>query len=348
MKRTQGNWNKDERGLFFNAASIRYVEDELMKLTQGNWDPNLRSMFFNAAMKNLTEDLGKGDSRTYEYGLREGMNNLFAINDFAQPGNSIRREGKEWQAFLASIESGCPTFLDSGVFWLTNQHKKTHGTTMDEALALAPEEIDNFDWLFDVYVEVVKEVGDQLWGYNELDQGGKENKIRTRARLEGMGLRPIPVYHPLNDGWDYFDELAKEYDRICFGNLVQAPPPVRKRLLATAFERHAEYPDLFIHFLGITPNEIQMALPFDSCDSSAWIAIRKFAHSVRFQASGQKRWIIPREWLPPLPWTWVERGPTNALMLSESYARQRAMRHWNQTVIDNITGTRYPTGVADK
>ena len=56
----------------------------------------------------------------------------------------------------------------------------------------------------------------------EVDQGGRENKIKTRARLEKMGLRPIPVYHPLNDGWDYFDYLAENYDRICMGNVVNA------------------------------------------------------------------------------------------------------------------------------
>ena len=62
--------------------------------------------------------------------------------------------------------------------------------------------------------------------------------------LEQMGLRPIPVYHPFNDGWDYFDYLAERYDRICFGNVVQADRETRKRLVATAWERHRKYPHL--------------------------------------------------------------------------------------------------------
>ncbi len=342
MIRTQGNWDPTKRGLFFNAGIHRNITEEtdLMKETQGNWDPKKRSIFFNAGMKGMSQDEDPRES----YGCRPGMNNLFAINDFAQPGQEIRREGREWQSFMASIESGRPTFLDSGIFYLTNQHKRKHNTTMDEALSLAPEEIDNFDWLFEVYVDVIKEVGDDIWGYNELDQGGKANKIRTRARLEALGLRPITVSHPLNDGWDYFDDLAREYDRICFGNVVQANTHVRKRLLATAFERHAEYPDLFIHFLGLTPNELQMTLPYDSADSSGWLAVMKFSHSVRFQAAGAKRWQIPKEWLPPLPWTWVERIPLTRMMLAESFARQRGIQHWNQTMIDNITGSRYITG----
>ena len=154
---------------------------------------------------------------------------------------------------------------------------------------MAPEEIDHFEWLYDIYVEVCTELGDQLWGYSELDQGGRENKVRTRHQLEGLGLKPIPVYHPLNDGWSYFDDLAQEYDRICYGNLVQANGYIRKRLLATAYERHIAYPDLFIHFLGLTPNELQMSLPFDSADSSAWTApFRWNRRSPRFGASGRR------------------------------------------------------------
>jgi hypothetical protein len=52
--------------------------------------------------------------------------------------------------------------------------------------------------------------------------------------LEQMGLRPIPVYHPFNDGWHYFDYLAERYDLVCFDNVVQADRETRKRLVATA------------------------------------------------------------------------------------------------------------------
>ena len=63
------------------------------------------------------------------------------------------------------------------------------------------------------------------------------------GQAESLGLKPIPVYHPLLDGWDYFDELAAQYDRICFGNIVQAPAATRIRLLHTLWERHRRYPD---------------------------------------------------------------------------------------------------------
>lgn len=169
-------------------------------------------------------------------------------------------------------DGGANVFIDSGIFSLTQEHKKAHGISMDEALGLAPEKIDGFQKLFDRYINIVELFRDRCWGYIELDQGGMHNKIKTRAKLEGMGLRPIPVYHPFNDGWDYFDYLAENYDRICFGNIVQANQSTRDRLIATAWERKRKHPKLWIHLLGYTPNQNLYSYPINSGDSSAWIS----------------------------------------------------------------------------
>ena len=174
--------------------------------------------------------------------------------------------------FELMLDLGKKVLLDSGIFNLTNQHARAHNCTMDEALAIPPQGIDGFQKLYDRYVELVKRYEKRLWGYIELDQGGRACKIETRKGLEKIGLRPMPVYHPLNDGWDYFDELAKRYDRICFGNIVQAERAVRKRLLATLWQRHRAYPGLWVHALGLTPNEMLLAFPMESCDSSTWLS----------------------------------------------------------------------------
>ena len=181
----------------------------------------------------------------------------------------------------------CPTMLDSGVFNLTQVHAERHKISMDQALQIAPEEIDNFEPLFDRYCRITKQFGKKLWGYVEIDQGGRENKIKIRARLEKQGIVPIPVYHPLNDGWDYFDYLAQQYDRICFGNVVQANAEVRQRLIATAWERRRKYPHLWIHALGLTASELTVAYPINSCDSSTW--------------SGSVRWGRQRSFVSTSP-----------------------------------------------
>ncbi len=189
-------------------------------------------------------------------------NLLIAINELSSSSDLL-----EFKAALTTNN----VFIDSGIFHLTMEHARRHAVSMDAALSLAPDEIDGFDDLLEKYVELIRTHGESSWGYIELDQGGRENKIRTRARLEKLGLRPIPVYHPLNDGWDYFDYLAQRYDRICFGNVVQANQETRLRLIATAWERHRQYPNLWIHLLGFTPNEWLNALPINSGDSSTWL-----------------------------------------------------------------------------
>lgn len=188
---------------------------------------------------------------------------LVAVNDLYGEGGD--------RVLESLLDRGHTVLLDSGIFNLTNEHMGATGVTMDEALRLAPDEITGFDRLFDRYVEIATKYGDRLWGYIELDQGGAENKRRTRARLESLGLTPMPVYHPLVDGWDYFDELARGYDRMCMGNVVQASQHVRERLVHTLWERHRAYPDLWVHVLGLTVNEWCAPCPPDSCDSSTWV-----------------------------------------------------------------------------
>lgn len=315
-----------------------------MKQTQGRWDPKSRGIYFTAGVGSLNHPTAFGEAVRF----KPMSPNLFAVNDFAAPGQKISRNGAAFVEFRMSIDNGCPTFLDSGIFFLTNEHKRAHGTTMDEALALAPEEIDNFEWLWDVYLELCSEFGDTLWGFNELDQGGMANKIRTRARIEAEGLRPIPVYHPLNDGWDYFDDLAQEYDRMCFGNVVQANRWVRKRLMVTLFERHRSYPDLFVHILGMTPNEIQAALPFDSADSSTWTRVFRYPQAMKFTSMAKA--ALPQNPASYIPWgtdtgerRYHYRMTAGDLSVIEATSLARSLRHWQDEIADTFALDQYPS-----
>lgn len=206
-------------------------------------------------------------------GTDQGMQTVGCVKHFLLAVNEVE-SAKALSDLDEILDSGTKIFLDSGIFNLTNTHMRAHGITMDQALALAPDEIDGFDRLWDHYCTVVTRFADRVWGFIELDQGGAENKRKTRARIEKeTGLVPIPVYHPLNDGWDYFDELASQYDRVCCGNVVQANSPTRKRLISTMYERQRkDHPKTWIHFLGYTPNQWVHSAPFyGSCDSSSWL-----------------------------------------------------------------------------
>ena len=223
-----------------------------MKYTAGQFNRNDWPVYFLA-----------GGPGTLESAAQSAGAMLIAVNELM---------GESGPGLLEQmLDSGQKVFLDSGVFSLASKTAKERGITHDEALSLPLDQLSGFNDLYNAYLQLTSAFGNRLWGYIELDLGGREQKRETRAKLEAAGLQPIPVYHPLNDGWDYFDELASEYDRICIGNIVQASGYVRHRLLATVFERQANYPDLWIHLLGYTPNEWLNACPIQSCDSSTWL-----------------------------------------------------------------------------
>jgi hypothetical protein len=251
------------------------VSNSITKTGGATFDPHEENVYF------LASGIGR-------LKIAEPVYNhlLIAVNEINSESEILQLEA--WAA------KGKKIFIDSGVYNLTQEHAKAHKVSMDVALSLAPEEIDGFDKLFERYTEIYKRLGSSCWGFIELDQGGRENKIKTRARLEGMGVKPIPVYHPFNDGWDYFDYLAERYDRICFGNVVQADRETRKRLVATAWERHRKYPKLWIHLLGLTPNQWLNAMPINSGDSSSWLSCVRWTGGYREKADGHPIGALPR------------------------------------------------------
>jgi hypothetical protein len=229
------------------------VELDMIKTAGKQFNPAERNLYFIAAGPVFLEEAVKVNKHM-----------LCAVNEL--------RSEQSIETCKRIMAAGVKLFIDSGVYALTNEHARANNCSMDMALGLAPDKIDGFQELYDRYVEVCSSIGEEAWGYIEIDQGGRANKIKTRAKLEKLGLRPVPVYHPINDGWDYFDYLAQRYDRICFGNIVQAEIAERVRLISTAFIRRQKYPHLWIHMLGITPNEILFSCPSHSCDSSDWLS----------------------------------------------------------------------------
>lgn len=297
------------------------------KATGGNFDPTDRLIYFVASHA----DVLRNASKCHNYVL-------IAVNELMSERYVEMME--KW------LDAGVRVFLDSGVFWLTNEHVRAHpGMRMDQALQLPPNEIDGFDVLFNRYVDLARRFGDRLWGYIELDQGGRENKVKTRTMLEDMGLAPIPVYHPFNDGWDYFDQLAETYDRVCFGNVVQASRDERKRLVATAWERHRKYPDLWIHLLGLTPNELLNAFPCDSADSSSWLTPIRWAMGGRETSALKSFSEMPREF------TYVlgsdadgDRGRNKAYAMAAMMGNfmQRNWRYHHERLHDYLGLETYP------
>lgn len=294
----------------------------------GTWDPTARPVYFFAGSVAEPFVLANLDHR------------LIAVNDLViDPDGSC-------QEIETMLEAGLHVLVDSGIFWLTNEHKRTHGLTMDDALALPPSEIDGFDDLFDDYVALLSRYGDDVWGYIELDQGGATNKRKTRKRLHDLGLDPMPVYHPLNDGSDYLDELFEGFDRMCMGNVVQADRPTRLRLIHALWERHRQHPDVWVHLLGFTPNTMSLALAFDSCDSSTWLRGVRWAASTRASSMLNPAGRIgPDLWPQSVTDRPEHRFVSIGLGVNEAKVGMRTLLAWQQEVEETLGLDPYATTI---
>ena len=188
------------------------------------------------------------------------------------------------------IDEGLKVFIDSGVFNLAMSHAREHSISHNIALSLAPEEVDGFEELLERYYIIAQRYKDRIWGMVEVDQGGPTVKPLTRARIEKeSGIIPIPVWHPLLDGINYYHDLVANYDRICVGNLVKANPSLRLRILTAVSELSQQNPTIWHHLLGVTPSELTFALPIKgSSDSSTWLTGVRWPQGWGSKSMGKK------------------------------------------------------------
>ena len=285
----------------------------------GKWDPTSANLTFLAG--NMEDHRIAGNDCT-----------LIAVNEIRDKHYPVLDQWCDDRRIL----------LDSGIFALTMTHGRNHGMHFFEALTLAPEEVEGFQELFDRYCDIATRFSDRLWGAIELDQGGRVNKPRMRARIvKETGIVPIPVYHPLGDGWAYYDEIAAGHDRICFANLSKASAPVRLRLMFTAAERARQYPHLWTHLLGLTPSPAMLSMPMrGSCDSSAWLS------AVRWSDSWKSWAMLDRITTFPTGMTYLRGSDSDG---DTGHRRAKALiaaqaRFQQETVVAVTTDTHTTTG----
>lgn len=231
--------------------------------------------------------------------------------------------------------------LDSGVFALAADYARTHDVPMSVAFATDPADMEGWNQLYDRWCTIASRFADRLWGVIELDQGGAEAATATRARvLADTGLTPIPVYHPLGDGWDYYDDLAAAHDRICVGGLAgRIPSAVRLRLCWTAAQRAHAYPHLWTHLLGVTPSPMLLSLGLrGSVDSSAWLS------PVRWAVSWKSRAMLAPLGDMPLGMTYRrDMGDDPAAGHSKAKRQAGAAATFGQTVLAAVAEDTHPT-----
>ncbi len=167
--------------------------------------------------------------------------------------------------------------IDSGVYSLVSALSKKKQIPIADAFRIPFENIPEHEKYLENYIRIIREIEDYVWGYIEIDLGDYKSKAKTREAIEKAGLHPIPVFHPFSDPFSYYQELAEKYDRVGIGNLAYGKDKERKIIFSRVLMHRKETGrPLWIHALGVTPNNTLYCLPMESCDSSAWISSRKF------------------------------------------------------------------------
>lgn len=262
--------------------------------TNGNWSHSEKGLYFLALWatdmprKLSTMPYQKRVCALAEFGL---------INETDNPAQTTSQ----------LVDAYRHVFIDSGVFTLANAEAKKRKASFEEGLKLKLSDIPLGDKYMAAYMNLCHQVKDQVWGFVEIDLGGREEKIKTRQLFHDAGLCPIPVYHPLLDGADYLDYLCERYDRICVSNLVQSSHETRSVLTSFVYDRVMRYPEgkrPYIHYLGVSPG--QAHFPHNclgSCDSSTWAMGRRFGEekiiifgqSIPFDSQNADKHYAPKQ-----------------------------------------------------
>jgi hypothetical protein len=233
----------------------------IKKTGGGTFDPDLHGLHFFATGLQWHLRVSAAGHKSY----------LVAVNHISEG-----KKGNDELELLLTIPN-VRVFLDSGIFTLCADHARKNDLQLEEVFGYQPEQLTGYEKLRDRYLDLIQKYSDRLWGYVELDMGGTETKQRVRGQMEAQGIRPIPVFHPMHDSWEYYEQLITEYDRICVGNIVNASPKTRAMVLTEAAMRKRRInSECFIHILGSSAGGLITSLRFESCDSSSWNSRLRF------------------------------------------------------------------------
>ena len=179
----------------------------------------------------------------------------------------IRKGGLNLDKYLPRFRN---FILDSGVFTMINSGKRF-----------------DLNSYADEYADYVKEK--KIKQYVELDVDqiiGVEKTRALRDRIEKrVGWQSIPVWHTVR-GKESFIQDCKDYKYIALGYfLTEGLPSSLTKKYAKAFIDTAHSYGCRVHGLGFTKTKELHNIPFDSVDSSNWVASRRFGILYKFDPS---------------------------------------------------------------
>ncbi len=111
--------------------------------------------------------------------------------------------------------------------------------------------------------------------YASLDViGDWRRTLANQAALERRGLEPVPTFH-LGEPWGLLDDLVSGYEKVALGRGPGMKFAVLWRHLTEIFTRCCDedgMPLVRFHGFRMTERRLMARFPFESVDSTTWIA----------------------------------------------------------------------------
>jgi hypothetical protein len=174
-------------------------------------------------------------------------------------------------------------FLDSGAFTFINAAQKGKAFTLEKFREFA-----------DAYVQAMKDHGDDWDHVVEMDVDdvfGREVAQEYRRKLRDIvGDRLLPVWHETNGLADW-KELISEFPYVGIGsNETRTIKTQQERILL----RQAHAAGVRVHRFGTSSPFFMREVPYDTCDSTGWLAGQRFAQYGQIRFSPRIE-VSPRE-----------------------------------------------------
>ncbi|MEE9197226.1 MAG: hypothetical protein V3U45_03700, partial [bacterium] len=196
----------------------------------------------------------------WEHGCRRLMFSYNALRGSGAEPIPDRWEGERWPKGASqldwSLDKGADVFVDSGAFSAWRQ-----GSPID----------------VEEYGEWLQEWGGRMETYANLDViSSPDGTSRNQARLEGMGLSPMPVFH-YGSPWRVLEDLYASYDYVGIGigpfwGPASTFRTANRRLYAFYARVFLEAGGKRVHGFATTLPKLIKAFPFFSVDSTSWMA----------------------------------------------------------------------------
>ena len=145
----------------------------------------------------------------------------------------------------------------------------------------------------DRYAQWVKYWSPLLTAYANLDViGDSAATLDNQTQLEGMGLKPLPIFHT-GDAWSYLDTYLDKYSYIMLGGMVPYSTQKQKLMpwLLQCFKRANN--KAVYHGLGLTSWYALSSFPWYSVDSSSWGAGYRYGRVPVFNSNTGKMLAVP-------------------------------------------------------